>query len=90
MKTLKLTIKGKVQGVFFRANVQGKALELGVHGYARNLPTGEVEIVVQGIEEQIAKLYRFIRANPGDSTVESIETEKLKDYPEKFSSFEIR
>ena len=90
MKTLRLTIKGKVQGVFFRSNVSGKATELGIGGYVRNLGNGDVEMVVQGVEEQLAKLYRYIRSNPGASSIEKIESEKAKDIKEQFSSFEIR
>ncbi len=89
MKTLKIAISGKVQGVYFRANVLGKANELGIFGYVKNLGNGDVELVVQGVEEQVAKLFRFIRANPGASKVEKIRIEKMKDCKESFSSFEI-
>jgi len=39
---------GHVQGVYFRANCQGRAVELGLHGYVRNLRDATVEAVFEG------------------------------------------
>ena len=38
-------VEGRVQGVGFRAWTRAQALALGLHGWARNLPGGEVEVV---------------------------------------------
>lgn len=48
-----LLVSGHVQGVFFRAHAQEEALKLGLTGYARNLPDGKVEILLQGPHEKI-------------------------------------
>ena len=48
MKCISLIVSGKVQGVFFRANLKNKATELGLKGYAKNLPNGDAEVVAQG------------------------------------------
>src|SRR5207247_44020 len=40
--------RGRVQGVYFRANCAEKAESLGLHGYVRNLPEGSVEAVLEG------------------------------------------
>ena len=45
MPRLVALVKGRVQGVGYRAFAQKKALELGLSGYAENLPDGRVEIV---------------------------------------------
>ena len=53
MKCVHLIVSGRVQGVFFRDNVRRKANELELHGYAKNLEDGNVEIVAQGNEEKV-------------------------------------
>ena len=53
MKCVHLIVSGRVQGVFFRPNVRNKAVELGLHGYAKNLPDGNVEVVAQGDEKKV-------------------------------------
>lgn len=57
--TARVIFRGKVQGVFFRANTRKFADFLGVKGWVRNLPDGTVEAVFSGrrqlIEEVIAR-----------------------------------
>ena len=47
MKTLRLAIHGRVQGVFFRDSMRREAL-LGITGWVRNRNDGTVEAAVQG------------------------------------------
>ena len=51
MKTIRLTIKGKVQGVFYRATAKDVADLLGIKGWVRNLPDNNVEITATATEE---------------------------------------
>ena len=87
MKCVHLIVSGRVQGVFFRANVRNKAVELGLHGYAKNLPDGNVEVVAQGDEKKVNELVDFIKKGPGVASVTGIQV-KHKE-PENFKSFEI-
>ena len=48
MKTLRISITGTVQGVFFRTYIKEKADELKVRGFARNLEDGRVEVIAEG------------------------------------------
>ena len=41
-------VSGRVQGVYYRGAAAGRARELGIHGYARNLPDGRVEVLAYG------------------------------------------
>ena len=53
LKRVKLLITGLVQGVFFRVNTQNQAKKLGLNGYVKNLPNGQVEAVFEGLEDKI-------------------------------------
>ena len=85
MKCVHMHVFGRVQGVFFRANVKAKAEELGLKGYAKNMEDGSVEVVAQGENEKLEQLVSFIRKNPGIAQVKDIkinhkETEDFKEF----------
>jgi acylphosphatase len=44
---------GRVQGVGFRYTARGLALGYPIGGYVRNLPGGEVELVVEGESDAV-------------------------------------
>ena len=54
--------KGHVQGVGFRYTTQDYALELGLLGWVRNLADGNVQMVVEGAEEDVLELIKRIEA----------------------------
>jgi acylphosphatase len=66
-------VSGMVQGVGFRWFVARHARGLGLKGYARNLPDGSVEVVVEGPEESFPELERLLRAGPANARVEQVE-----------------
>ena len=86
MKSIKILVSGKVQGVFFRDSTRRKAMELGLNGYAKNMPNGDVEVVAQGNEDKINSLIDFIKNNPGHSKVENIKISNK--ITENFKTFE--
>ncbi len=49
-------LHGSVQGVGFRWWTRSRALELGLEGWAKNLPDGRVEVVVEGPAEACRRL----------------------------------
>ena len=73
MKTIKLIIKGEVQGVFFRVYAKKIAEELGIKGYSKNLPDGNVEIIGQGDEYQLEKFIEKCKNGPPLAKVDDIE-----------------
>jgi len=89
MKLTQMLIKGKVQGVFFRANTQKKAKLLGLKGYVRNLKNGDVQIIVSGVDEKIDTLLDWINRSPEGSQVNDIEL-KTFDIDKVFKTFSIR
>jgi acylphosphatase len=68
-------VSGRVQGVGFRYFVQDHAAAEGVHGWARNLPDGRVEVVVEGDDEAVLRVERAIRRGPSHAHVENVDVE---------------
>ena len=62
MASVKIIVHGFVQGVGYRAFVRGKALQLGIKGYAKNMPDGTVEIVAVGSAEKLESFSKLINA----------------------------
>jgi acylphosphatase len=89
MSTVRAIVTGRVQGVWYRAHTRDKALQLGLTGYARNLPDGSVEIVAQGDKAKIEALMDWARLGPPMAEVANIEvTETSSDSDHE--TFEIR
>ncbi len=65
-------ISGRVQGVGFRWFVREEARRLGLAGWVRNLPTGEVELVAEGAPESLDALARSIGKGPPGARVELV------------------
>ncbi|WP_257294820.1 acylphosphatase [Endozoicomonas sp. YOMI1] len=57
-------VEGRVQGVWFRGSTQEKARQLGIGGWARNLPDGRVEVLMCGSKEAVAKLEEWLHKGP--------------------------
>ena len=66
-------VSGRVQGVFYRAGTAERAGELGVTGYARNLPDGRVEVLVCGEESAVKELCEWLWQGPPAAKVERVE-----------------
>ena len=73
----RFTIKGRVQGVFFRDSTRREALSLGLTGYAINLANGDVEVLACGEPTAIAKLEEWLAAGPPLSRVESVAAQTV-------------
>jgi acylphosphatase len=62
-------VSGKVQGVFFRASTARLALQIGLRGFARNLPDGRVEVLALGSAGSLATLAAWLRQGPANARV---------------------
>ena len=87
MKTVRLTIKGKVQGVFYRATAKDVADLTGVKGWVKNLPDKNVEITATASEEALQKFISWCKQGPPKAKVEDVIVEELS--LEEFSHFKI-
>lgn len=70
-------ISGKVQGVWFRASTQEKAKELGLTGWARNLPDGRVEVLACGEPDKLDVLHEWLKEGPELARVEEVVREEV-------------
>ena len=87
MKTIRLTIKGKVQGVFYRATAKDVADLVGVRGWVRNLPDKNVEITATASEEILQKFIRWCKQGPPKARVDDVIVEELD--LQEFNGFRI-
>jgi acylphosphatase len=88
MKSCRFLISGRVQGVFYRANVSKNAREAGFSGYVRNLDDGRVEAVVSCEAEQLETFRNILNTGSPASSVSAIDEQFID---EQFSGeFEIR
>jgi len=87
MKRVKITVFGKVQGVFFRANTAKLAIELEIVGFVKNQDNESVLIVAQGDDDSIKSLIAFCRRGSLAAKVDSIKItdEKVGDEFEGFN-----
>lgn len=88
MQQVNLIVTGRVQGVFYRATCQEIALGLGLKGWVRNLPTGQVEVLVQGEKDKIEKLIKWCKKGPPSAVVHDIKVE-WENAVEKFNMFSV-
>ncbi|MDE0468764.1 MAG: acylphosphatase [Candidatus Poribacteria bacterium] len=82
-------ITGKVQGVGFRNFTQLNARQLGINGYAKNLPNGTVEVVAEGGKSQVDALVALLKKGPRYARVDSLEIDE-RPFTGEYKSFGIR
>jgi len=72
MAAVLFRVSGRVQGVFYRASTREQALPLGLTGYARNLPDGDVEVLACGEPGAIDALEQWLRKGPPAARVDGV------------------
>lgn len=81
-------VSGRVQGVAFRASALDEAQRLGVTGWVRNLPGGDVEVLACGAPAALAALERWLWRGPRAARVTAVAGSDAA--PQTFDAFEIR
>jgi acylphosphatase len=79
---LDIKIKGRVQGVSFRAAAKAVADQLSVKGYVKNEPNGDVSIAAEADSLSLEMFLEWCNEGSEHSTVTSVETNEgeLKNY----------
>jgi len=86
---VRITVRGRVQGVFFRASAADQARTLSLTGYAVNRADGAVEIIAEGRQSSLERLVEWARIGPSRAIVDEIRTE-WSTPTGHFRGFEIR
>ncbi len=83
-----LVIRGRVQGVGFRAWTQHQGELRGLTGWVRNRRDGSVEAHLEGPPDAVAELVLWCRSGPPHATVEDLLVTAAE--PAGFDRFAIR
>ncbi len=88
MPSKHILIKGKVQGVFYRATAKKEAEKMGITGWVRNTSKGDVEIMSSGNEAQLELFIEWCKIGPQRAEVASVLVTHLDEI--SFQQFEIK
>jgi acylphosphatase len=85
---VRVFISGRVQGVFFRKNVIKQANKLELAGWVRNLKSGQVEAVFEGVEVNVKEMVEWCKKGPllaqvDNVTVKSEVIKNLKHFEKR-------
>lgn len=81
-KSVRLYIRGTVQGVFFRGFVKENAEKLNVKGFIRNLEDGRIEVFLEGNSEEVNKMIALCKKGPRHSQIRKVDikNERFQDF----------
>ena len=88
-RRVRLIIRGRVQGVWYRGSAQEIARELDLTGWVRNLGDGSVELVAEGERSALEALKAWCREGPPMARVHDVLEEELTPCGEP-ATFEVR
>lgn len=88
MQAFKVIVKGKVQGVGYRASAKKIAHQLSVYGWVKNYADGNVMMEIHGDESSVENMIRWCNKGPALARVDSLDVEEVSYEPE-FKTFEI-
>ncbi len=87
MRTVEITVKGRVQGVFYRDFTKRNADDLSIKGYVMNLANGDVFVVAQG--DKIDDFVERLRKGPPSAKVNDVIVNDINT-KETFIRFEVK
>lgn len=87
IKHFNISVKGKVQGVFFRASTKAVADQIGIKGFVKNLKDGSVYIEAEGKPSFLDMFLEWCNEGPEKSVVENVEV--TEGEIKNFSNFEV-
>lgn len=88
MEHIKITISGRVQGVWFRKYTQTQAIKLGIKGFVKNLPDGSVYAEAEAEQPILNQFIAWCHVGSPLASVKEVKWERGD--LQGFSAFEIR
>ena len=70
---VRLFVRGKVQGVFFRQALKVMAIKNNLTGWVRNLEDGRVEALLDGDIDSVNTVVEWAHGGPANSRVDDVE-----------------
>ena len=89
MKRARIIVKGRVQRVGYRDEVEEIARRLGIKGFVENIKPYDIRIVTEGEDEAISEFIERIKIKRFPIDVESVEV-SFEDFKGEFEYFEIK
>ena len=86
-RAVRLRIRGRVQGVWFRESTRRLAERRGVAGWVRNTPDGRVEAAFEGPLGAVEAMVDFAHVGPPDARVDGVEV--IEEPPQGVRGFEV-
>lgn len=87
MRRVHILIKGRVQGIFFRAGIEERAKKLKIKGYVKNVQDG-VEAVFEGSDEKVKDILEFCAVGPKGAKITGIDITE-EPFQDEFDTFTI-
>jgi acylphosphatase len=88
MVRFRVTVSGRVQGVWYREGCRREAESAGVAGWVRNNHDGTVEAVLEGDADAVGRLLEWMRHGPSGAVV--LATDMKPEPPEGITGFVVR
>ena len=86
---LHILVSGRVQGVGFREFVRRSAERFGVRGYAKNLVSGDVEVVADGSKLALDEFLVLLEKGPPAGRVDRVQIAEHQ-CGDEYTRFDIR
>lgn len=89
-KTVKVLVKGRVQGVYFRHHTKLMAERIGLTGWVRNLSDGSVEACFSGDGNDVVKMIEWLQHGPETAVVDKVDVAEIDHEEILYKDFIIR
>ena len=75
LQRVHVIVRGRVQGVYFRASTRDRARQLGLAGWVRNCADGSVELIAEGEKAKLEQLVTWCHSGPRGAAVRDVRVE---------------